>query len=224
MLKFKFTLNTSRSLFKPRIKNFFENFFKKNKFYIKQHSFNPEDIIYYEPPDPLLFKEKRFNVLESPDDTKITNILQYGILYPSFFISGYKLITTVIQFKILGSLLWGFVFVYVCRLMRGFTQNKYFMINKLYLLEDGKSVQIFTGANKFIIDISAIRKVTPEEAMYYKTLIGGNDYLPIVVKDDIYILSRNCKIHDKDLFNAISSGNYIKLTGKVDKEDTIDIS
>jgi hypothetical protein len=216
-----------KQLLKPSYKTFFDKLFKKEKnFYVKPHKVNPEDIKFYEPAEPLLFKEKAYLILDSPKDIKTANIIQYGLLYPGFFISGYKLITTVLKFKILGSIIWGVIFAYICRFIKGFNQNRYYMITKINLLEDGKSIQIHTFANKFTIDISSLRKVTHEEALYYTQLIGGTDYIPIVIKDDIYIVSKNCKIYDRALFNAITSGNYVKITEekKVDKEDTIDIN
>jgi hypothetical protein len=218
--------NLSTKLIKQSHKTFFfESYIKRNKLYVQHKKVSPELVEYFEPTEPVVFKDKKYIVLESPDTDKMSNFIQYGALLPLSMLSGYKLITSIINFKILGSICWGVIFTGITRLMLGFIQNKHFMIKVINLLEDGKMVEIETFAQKFNVDISDIRKVTPEEALYYSNVIGGNDFFPIVVKDEIFILSKGSLINDKTLFSAISNGNYIKLTQEktVGKDDTIDI-
>jgi hypothetical protein len=217
---------SSQKVLKFPQKNFFEKFYKKEKFYVQPKNINIDDMSYHEPSQPILFQNNKYNILTSQENTKIANVIQYGLIYPITLLSGYKLITSIFKFKIIGSLMWGAIFVYISRLSRGFGQNKYFMIKRIDLLDDGRTIEVFTYANKFKADIASIRKVTAEEAMYYAGLIGGTDYIPIIIRDEIFIIARSSEINDQEVFSAITGGSYIKLTKDktVDKEDIIDIN
>jgi hypothetical protein len=213
--------NLYRCIRKP----FLEKFVKKNKLYVQYKKIDPEMVSYYEPEEPIIFKNQKFLLLESNIGDFFNNIVQYCALYPATLGSGYKFLTCLLNFKILGTLIWGGLFTAIAKLTLGFSQNKFFMVQQIYLLEDGKTVEIITQADKFKADIADMRKVTPEEALSYAYLLGGNDFIPFVIKDEILVMSRDSTIIDKPLFSAISSGNYIKLTGDktFGKDDTIDI-
>jgi hypothetical protein len=205
-------------------KTFFEKIFTKQKLAVEIRKAVNEQKEFYEPPEALVFKNNRFSIIET-DDTKTIELVQYCILYPIVLVSGYKLLSNILRVKIIGSAIWGAIFYYSYRSTHSFVQNKFFLIKRINLLEDGKTVEVATYADNFKADIADFRKVTNEEAMYYATIIGGVDYIPIVIRDAIYILKRKCKINDNEVFNAVCNGKYIKLTQekKVDKENIIDI-
>jgi hypothetical protein len=212
-------------VFKFTNKHFLEKFIKRNKIFVQYKKIDPEMIQYYEPEEPIIFKENKYLLIQSNFNSTMNNIVQYCGLLPATVISAYKLIKSIMGYRIFSSLIWGGIFLLSTRLIVGFTQNKYFMIEKMNLKEDGKSIEIITMADKFIADISDIRKITPDEALDIAVLLGGNDFVPIVIKDEVFIVSRNASVFNQALFVAISNGNYIKLTNekKVGKDDTIDI-
>ena len=95
------------------------------------------------------------------------------------------------------------------------------------LLQDGKRVELLGESEPLIVDIKEIRRLTPEETLYVNEMFpdARMAYLPIVVKDQFFLMFKNSKIYHKEIFKAISQGKYIRVKEDniINRDDSIDI-
>jgi len=210
--------------------NFFE-FFKKfgkkpKKMTDPESSSKTED--WFETEESLIFQDKKYPILKVQNTEKnIMKIYEYGLLLPLTLYTGYKFGFSLITLRPLKSIMWGGFFLFFARLLRGINTNKYLFILGIDLLDDGKSCLVTTAKEQMIIDVKSIRRLNQEEAVYYSHMLVQNnlEYIPIIIKKDVFLIFKNSSIFNREIFSAITSGKYIKVKEEnlINKEDAIDI-
>lgn len=207
--------------------NFFQNFKKKPQKMSDPESKTKSDE-WYEVEEALVFQDKKYPILKVQNTEKnVMTFYEYGILFPLTLFTGYKFAYSLITIRPFKTILWGGFFLFSARLLKGINTNKYLFILYIDLMEDGKNCLVTTAKEQVIVDIKSIRRLSQEEAVYYSHMLIQNnlEYIPIIIKSDVFLIFKNSNIFNKEIFSAITSGKYIKVKedNLINKEDAIDI-
>lgn len=187
------------------------------------------EIEYHTPSETLVFNNGKCLIVDSDDKHKslikfFTNAL---ILANSLF--GYKFISHVYYYHPFKAVIWGIPFLLVLKVYRGLSINKTLMIISIYLLKDGKSLEIQLDKKKLQVQIGEIKVITFEEGKLLQKTHSKSlfiDYFPVKINKILYLLPRNLAINNKEILAAIMAGKYINLDegkNQINKEDVIDI-
>jgi hypothetical protein len=211
------------------------NFFKKKKFnpfgesneYTEQILKNKKED-YFDVHEHLIFQEGKLQITSANDsDKNLANRLKNFLVVPATAFFGYKLGNSIIFFRPIRSVIWGLLFFASVRLYKGLSINKHYFIYNINLLQDGKRVELLGESEPLIVDIKEIRRLTPEETLYVNEMFpdARMAYLPLVVKDQFFLMFNNSKIYHKEIFKAISQGKYIRVKEDniINRDDSIDI-
>jgi hypothetical protein len=190
-------------------KNFYDRFFKRTWYGYDQVPVNKEPN-YYQTSEPLVFKNGKYMLVETKEKFP-AKLFEYAACSFSV-ICGYKLISNIIKFKIIGSVVWTGLFFLSFKTFREMLNNRYYFIKNIYLLEDLKTLEIETMFDTFRINIQNVRRITEDEMQYYVGLVGDSKFVPLVLFNQTFAMSRNAIILNADLFNAVTNGNYIKAS------------
>lgn len=222
-LLFSYQKKSMFNLFKHRA-NSFESLFvnasddiKKNK---KEEWFVTEDTI--------VFQAGKYNLLKVPkSEIRFVNIFEYGVVTPLWLTTGYYFIKSLITLAPLKVILFGGLWGLASRILYGTRINKQFFVYHVNLLEDGKHCEIGTVSGIMKVDISTIRRLTGEEAIYLAQVMPDAhlSYIPLVIDKHFFLIYKISIVNDKQLFSAVTNGKYIKVKeeNKINKEDAIDI-
>jgi hypothetical protein len=207
--------------------NFFD-FFKKKPQKMSDPESKSKSDEWYEIEEALVFQDKKYPILKVQNTEKnIMKFYEYGILFPLTLYTGYKFAFSLITLRPLKTIMWGGFFLFSARLLKGINTNKYLFILGIDLMEDGKNCLVTTAKEQMIVDIKSIRRLSQEEAVYYSYMLVQNnlEYIPIIIKKDVFLIFKNSNIFNKEIFSAITSGKYIKVKDEnlINKEDAIDI-
>jgi len=207
--------------------NFFQNFKRKPQKMSDPESKTKSDE-WYEIEEALVFQDKKCPILKVQNTEKNVMIFyEYAVLFPLAFYTGYKFAYSLVTIRPLKTIMWGAFFLMSARLLKGINTNKYLFILSIELMEDGKSCLVTTAKEQVIVDIKSIRRLSQEEAVYYSYMLVKNnlEYIPIIIKSDVFLIFKNSNILNKEIFSAITSGKYIKVKedNLINKEDAIDI-
>ena len=203
-------------------KNFYEKFMKRKWSHYDQYPTHKE-IKYYEVKDPLIFKNGKYLILETTHKLP-SNLMEYG-LFTTSVISTYKLISNIIRFKIIGSLIWGAILAMSYKGFNYSVTNRFYFIKEIYLLEDCQTLEVVTLLDKFNVNVANVRKITEDELQYYVNLVGDSEFIPLIINNQTFAISRKSLVSNNDIFKAITHGYYIKVTDdrKVTNDNYIDI-
>lgn len=182
---------------------------------------------YFKPEELILFKDKKFLLVEGKNaNFQAMNILKYSCI-PFAVYSLYALGYNIFFFKIIKSVLWFLSYKFFKALFEGVSFNLKHLIYKVYLLEDGQTLQLILAKGELITNIKGIRKMNESETkFYFKKMMNIHDqFYPLIINEQLYLIPHNAIIYNKDILSAISNGKYIQLqeSQKVKKENTIDI-
>lgn len=166
------------------------------------------------------FNDKKFLLTENPELEKLiknlnvaSGIFSAGLLYR---LVSYHSSMGWINFSLsTGSLM---IVFYLLRTWSGLQKN---VVTKLYLLEDGKHIQInslkYTDKNK-IIKISDI--LNPEENIMNKLEINYyKNWVMATKKNEKYFIFHDSQVYDHDILKLILQGQDINI-GNIEKSDT----
>jgi hypothetical protein len=222
------SINSNFSVYNVSKKNFFfsnkddftEEVLKNKKSDMKEN--------WYETSETLVFQNGKYFVLKvHPREIKIVQVFEYLMLTPALLFTGYKFVRNLISLRPVRTVLWGAAFLVFLRIYQGAYVNKNYFIYELHLLEDGKRVEITKAKGKIVADINTIRRLTPEEALYFAQIMPDAhvNYIPIIVENQFFLIFKNSIINDKEIFAAITSSQNIKVKEEniINKEDAIDI-
>lgn len=202
-------LSIGKHFFKFQNKTFYDNFFKR-----KWNGYDKaqihKDPIYYQSPEPIIFKNGKFLLLETTEEVP-TKSLEYILLASTIF-TGYKLLSKIIQYKILGTIIWGGIFSLLLKGFRDLFNNRYFFIKDIYLLEDCKTLEIVTLFDTFRINIINVRRITENEIHLHASLVGEHSFIPIMFYNQTFAMRRCANITNNKIFSAVTNGQYIKLS------------
>ena len=90
-------------------------------------------------------------------------------------------------------------------------------INKIYLLEDGKKIEITSQGILYphvrTLPICKIGKVDTILLKRYFNLVPdiANQYYPIMIRNNIYFLQKEGNISDSEIFQQIMEGKEIQI-------------
>jgi hypothetical protein len=190
-------------------KTFYDRLIKRKWYGYDQVPMN-KDPIYYQTSEPLIFKSGKYMLVETKEKFPAI-LIEYGVLSLSV-ICGYKLISNIFKFKIIGSVVWTGLFFFAFKTFREMMNNRYFFIKNVYLLEDLKTLEVETMFDTFRINIQNVRRITEDEMQYYVGLVGDSKFVPLVLFNQTFAMSRNAIILNNDIFNAVTNGKYIKAS------------
>jgi len=207
--------------FKSFKKSIYENVYKDNKSESK-------DDEWYTIQETLIFNNKRFELLKLQKNDKITFKILPVILVSSAIFTGYNTFKNLILFRPFRTLLWGCTFLYVLRIYAGTNINKQHFIFSIRLMDDGKNIEIETPVGSSIINIKQVRRLTPEEALYFSQNVRGmnDNYIPIIISNKLYLIMKHATdVFHKDIFAAITRGEYIRMMDDdiINKDKVIDV-
>lgn len=181
---------------------------------------------WYVPSEPLVFENSRMNLVQAnSSDVRLQKILRNLICLPISVLSVYKLVFSIINFRIISTILWGIIATFSIKIIKGLDINNHFIIKNIDLMQDGRQIEISTQHMKKIFDIKDIRRLNTEETKFIMTKMPdfAISYLPIIVNNQILLVPKSGKFTNTQLFKEICNGKYIKLVDIINKDDTIDI-
>ena len=192
---------------------------------------NDDKTEYHLPKDTLIFKDGKCQiVLADTSQKKLVNFFSTSLAVLNT-IFGYKFISHIYYYHPIKAILWGIPFGLCIKLMIGLSGNKQLIIHSIYLLEDGKHLEIEVLKKTFKIKIGEMRIINLHEGKQLMANFSNslyNDYFPVIINQIVYLLPRNLSINNKDILSAVMSGKYINLNDEEKKitlnnEDIIDI-
>jgi len=184
---------------------------------------------YYTTRQPLIFLNKKLPLINTEySNLVISNINFMKILkvllaslticgITAYYYSCFKIIT-ICTVSSIG------VLIFTHQLHKSF----YRIVKQIYLLENGKFVEIVTLANKFEVDIKNLNKPNKLQIatfnLFFPDLISF--YEPLIIEDDtnkgIYLIPSEKEIeYNKELMNAIIHKSYILAKNKIGNNDNI---
>jgi hypothetical protein len=171
------------------------------------------------PAEPLHFVEGRYKVLDASAEKRVNTKVGVVALTLMGLLGGNILLyhASMGWLALLGRLAG-------LGLASNYTMNagisRYRVIKNLYLLSDGKRIQLELESKSMTFDISSIENMSDTEE--FKEILGaGQLYLRFKEGPD-YIISLSSFIIDREVLKAILQGQDID-TGFVDGSETIDI-
>jgi len=185
-----------------------------------------KDEEYVQISEPVIFEGKKFVILDlDPSTPNIISSSLFLIVYPLIGLACYKIYFAVITFGIFRTIFWFMILFFSLRLRLGILTNQEHIINKISILEDGKTCEIKTMKNVFKIDINTIRKINMEEAIFMAERLESIkvSYIPIVIDTKLYLIPIKSRIHRKDFLGNICEGRYLKFQEIIHKDRTIQI-
>jgi len=210
------------------------------KFFFKKYNASPPDLSdnykfkhelkkdeYYTPKENIVFNEKKYLLVDcNKNFSNSIQSFQRFVIYPILGISTIFLIKSIIKLKVISILLSSFFTYTSYRLNIGINQNKRHIINKLYLLDNGKECEIHTLEQSFISKIKNIRRLELEEGLYVAINIKDmkKNYIPLVIETRLYLIPLISTIYDQKILSAISNGKFIKTDERINSEEAIDIN
>lgn len=197
---------------------------------------------FYEPEIPLIFDDKNAYQVLLVSETLMKDIKKLEVLiYPGLAIAGLYAFWSLIHLRFIRTIISTLLYGVLNGWLRGVNLNKKKIIHKIELLDNGTTLRISflnqamnysngsqkPGHSYIEKDISLIRRLNIEEISYFNEAYPSiiYNFIPIVIDDDIYLLDIKSLISDQDLWQAISSGKYIKINREdvVNKSEAIDI-
>lgn len=206
---------------KPFLRKYFKGYFER---LVLNHI--KKDIEYVEVTEPVMFENGKliiFDVDPAAPGTLIRRM--FMIIFPLIGLAGYKFCLAIYSFSFLRTIFWSSILMICLKLRSGVKNNIEHIIKEMSVLEDGKTCEITTNSRKFTVDINDIRKLNLEEAMYMINRLDSIkiNFIPIVFKDKMYLIPIESRIHHKDFLCNISEGKYLKFSGIIQKNKTIQI-
>jgi len=125
----------------------------------------------------------------------------------------------------LKTVFWGSLSLLALRIYYSINNNKTFIITALQLLEDCKTIEFSTSSKIHTADIKEIRKLKQSESIFFLKIMTADDYFPIIIKNQFYLIPKKIKVFNSELFKAITEGKYIDLKKgvKIDEKEVVDI-
>jgi hypothetical protein len=185
-----------------------------------------KNIEWFEVNEPLVFQNGKMTIVQASNSEKLLlKRLRLYVALPILILSSYKFAMALLSLRLGGSFIWGLITTLSYRIFSGLNQNKYFIIYHIELLEDGKQIIMTGESGSTTYDINDIRRLSPEETAYVLEMLPDSyyTYIPIVVKDEIFLILKNSKFYDAEMFKAICSGNYVRMKSAINKDNAIDI-
>jgi hypothetical protein len=214
----------AKNLFSYQRFGFFNNFNQTSKIIDKNVNIVEE---VYQLEETLPFVQGKY-LLSNSITTEVNTFKSFHkfIILPINIFIGYKLVKSLILLRPIKSIFWTILFLAACKVNFGVRNNLHHFIDKVYLLEDGQRSEItFHITNKSLVTENIkIRKANQKELMFIMNLAPQifDKFVPIIIDNKIYFLSKENEISNKPVFSAVMSGNTILM--KKDKvEKVIDI-
>jgi hypothetical protein len=129
-----------------------------------------------------------------------------NFLFGSFLFTGS--IYLLNSYLILGSFFYMITLKNVINKSFGFN---YKIINYIYVKECGQKLIIYTLLSKFEENIINVRKLKKSEYFFFQKLYRElcDEYIPIVINYEVYLLPKIYDYLDKEIFFAINNSSYI---------------
>jgi len=177
--------------------------------------------------DKLLFTKGKHNILKSNASFKrMLNLIKFGILSANIYCT-YKSFKSLIFFRPIRTIFWGGLAFITFQMYNRTKNSVQYIIQSFFLYEDGKRIEVVSDVNKFITDISEVRKLRENEIIFFSKIMPGvhKQFYPLIINNQFFLIPKSVEISNLEVFNAITSGKYIKISeeNKIHNKNTIDI-
>lgn len=171
---------------------------------------------WYKPSQAIIFNNKNLSQIVHSKYTPLTYSNEFVLSFLSFT-TLYKMLYSIRKLNLTKTLISLSLTMLNSKLLSGIIYNRRHFINGISLYNCGTKLQIKLNTPNHIktIDINTIRKLNANENSYYKTLplFTKQHFFPFIIDDRIYILNMHHIIIDnKEVFDAVLQGKYIKLS------------
>ena len=183
---------------------------------------------FYEPNDELTFINGKCLISTSKtNQIRTFKYFQLFLVTPLNLFFAYKTIKSLVLFRIVRTVIWGFLCIMATRLNYGINSNLYHFVDKIYLFEDGLKTEFtFYNTKEVIVtDNINVRKANQKEVLFILNLAPNvfDKFLPIIINEKVYFIAKENEISNKGVFSAMMDGNYISVKPKDNNEKIIDI-
>lgn len=178
----------------------------------------------YLPKEKIIFESGKALVFQSYPGLRMLFRSLSWLTFSGCLFSGYKLISSMMALSPYYSTLWGLCGLFSFYLYKNTGINRKAMIFSIYLLDDGKSIQItFFDNNSIVEDIMKVRRMSKKGLMvaYATKSIHMKRCYPFTVGNYVYLLSKDYDNVNKELLSVISNGSYISVDDKVKKRQKV---
>lgn len=168
---------------------------------------------YFTSKEKLEFKKKKMRLTKIPNSfIKLMQMVQNKFVMPLWILSVFFAAKTLFNYEIFK---FGISFASICfftRMSFEIHQNKNYIITEMYLLENGKQVEIETFNHVFVVNIKDIRLIGYEEADKTSHLINKlrKNYIPLAIDSKLFLFRLDSHVYYKDVFTAVTESKYIK--------------
>jgi len=182
-------------------------------------TFPSEDIINSESKfatinDSIVFRDGKYKVIEANSKMKTTLKLMEGGLILINVLVGYKFATSLLFLRPLKSVFYGGLLFFTMRGYYGIADNKKYIIDSIYLLEDGLRVQVQVDKKTITSDIKDIRRLKQNEGMFFTRIMPQvhEEFFPIIIDKQFYLIPKLIQVYNSEILSIITNGKYIQIT------------
>jgi len=175
--------------------------------------------------DSLIFNNGKYQLLQLAKSNKLYSKSFKLFLLTSGMYNMYNAGYNLVFLHPLKTVFWGSLSLLALRIYYSINNNKTFIITALQLLEDCKTIEFSTSSKIHTADIKEIRKLKQSESIFFLKIMTADDYFPIIIKNQFYLIPKKIKVFNSELFKAITEGKYIDLKKgvKIDEKEVVDI-
>lgn len=95
-----------------------------------------------------------------------------------------------------------------------FLKNVNMFIRKIYLFDNGRSVEIIGYFSKNIVDIENFKIIKPDDETIFtkeEYITNSGEGFPIIVNNKIYLISKMSIVYEKEILKEVSMRRYIDV-------------
>lgn len=95
-----------------------------------------------------------------------------------------------------------------------FLKNVNMFIRKIYIFDNGKSVEIVGYFSKNIVDIENFKIIKPDDETIFtkeEYIANSGEGFPIIVNNKIYLISKMSIVYEKEILKEVSMRRYIDV-------------
>ena len=167
------------------------------------------------------FENGKFKVVSARSYNKFEPVLYWSIQILNYFLI-YKTISRFVTLKFIRGCFYLFLTALVSRFNMSYTTKRKMFIKSITLYDCGKRVKVETLQENLLLDISSFREFDTDEKRHVSQFFLGKNFnfMPMIINNEIYVLTQKCIMQNKEVFMSIKNGNYIDIID--DKNDSDD--
>ena len=173
----------------------------------------------FKPEHELVFERRVYRLIKTKNSFLYLKLL----VFPVKMYFAYKSLRSIVFFRPMRTIFWAACLGATFYLEENNKKKENYVLEDINLLENGKEVNIKYNSFYETVPINQIRRLTEEESKYYDSLVPftGRDYLPLVIRNKFYVISKRSDILDPEVLAAVSQGKSIDTTNRINYENTL---